>query len=58
MPRGKTPLPAGERRDHLLMFRLNPAELAALRRLAGRKPLAQFIRASLFGGLPRRPSPK
>ncbi len=49
MPRGKTPLPAGERRDHLLMFRLNPAEFKALRRLAGRAPMAQFIRAAVFG---------
>lgn len=30
------------------MFRMNGAEQKALRRLAGRKPLAQFIRASIF----------
>ena len=30
------------------MFRMNDAEEAALRRLSGRKPMAQFIRASIF----------
>lgn len=49
MARGKTPLPAGERRDHLLMFRMNDAEQTALRRMAGRAPMAQFIRAAVFG---------
>lgn len=53
-------LPAGERRDIVLLFRMNPAEDAALRRQAGDRPLAQHIRATLFGGPRRRarPTPK